>query len=145
MARGTTARMRRGSEATWQGRGWPTRGAGDARRGHVAKGHATTRGHVGAREGRHVEGGLAYGGPTGIVGRGKNLGAVTQMRYRAPIFNHGKFHYFLHVGLCPTRFLPFAGDVDPRRRWIQSERRKSRHVSVKKNVGPMIGHAFCSD
>ena len=35
--------MRRGSKATWQGRGWPTRGAGGARRGHVAKRHATTR------------------------------------------------------------------------------------------------------
>ena len=27
-------------------------------------------------------------------------------------------------------------------RWIQSERQKSRHVLVKKDVGPMIGHAF---
>ena len=26
----TTARMQRGSEATWQGRGWPTRGAQSA-------------------------------------------------------------------------------------------------------------------
>ena len=30
VARGTTARMRRGAEATWQSRGWPTRGAGGA-------------------------------------------------------------------------------------------------------------------
>ena len=30
MARGTTARMRCGSKATWQGCGWPTRGAGGA-------------------------------------------------------------------------------------------------------------------
>ena len=38
--RGTraAARMRRDSKATWQGRGWPTWGAGGARRGHVAKG-----------------------------------------------------------------------------------------------------------
>ena len=115
MAHGTTARMRRSSEVTWQGRGWPTRGARGARRGHVVKGHTTTRVHVGARMGRHVEGGFAHGGPTGIVGPGKNLGAVTQMRYRAPIFKHGKFHYFLRVGLYPTRFLPFAGDVDARR------------------------------
>ena len=74
MARGTTARMRRGSEATWQGRGWPTRGAGGTRRDHVVKGHASAQVHVGARVGRHVEGGFAYGGPTGIVGPGKNLG-----------------------------------------------------------------------
>ena len=63
MARGTTARMRRGSEATWQGRGWPTRGTGGARRGHVAKGHATTRVHVGARVGCHMASGFAHGGP----------------------------------------------------------------------------------
>ena len=30
MARGTTARGRRGAEATWQSHGWPTRGAGGA-------------------------------------------------------------------------------------------------------------------
>ena len=63
---GTTARVRRGSEATWHGRGWPTRGAEGARRGHVAKGHATTWVHVGACVGRHV----ADGRPTGIVGPG---------------------------------------------------------------------------
>ena len=61
--------------------------------------------------GHHVEGGFAYGGPTGIVGPGKNLGAVTQMRYHAPIFMHDKFFFFFRVGLCPTRYLPFAGDV----------------------------------
>ena len=30
MASGTTAQMRCGTKATWQGRGWPTRGAGGA-------------------------------------------------------------------------------------------------------------------
>ena len=30
VARGTTARMRRDTEVTWQGRGWPTRGVGGA-------------------------------------------------------------------------------------------------------------------
>ena len=50
-----------------------------------------------------VIGGLAYGGPTGIVGPGKKLGAVTQMRYRAPIFKHTSNIYFFCVGLCPTR------------------------------------------
>ena len=84
MARGT-----RGCDAALRPRGraagWPTRVAGGARRGHVAKGHATTLVHVGAREGRHVADRFAYGGPTRIVGPGKNLGAVTQMRY--PPFN----------------------------------------------------------
>ena len=78
MARGTTTRMRHGSEATWQGRGWPTRGAGGAWCGHVATGHATIRSTwapvCGAtwKVGSHMEG----------------------------------------PQLCPTQFLPFAGDVD---------------------------------
>ena len=57
VARRTTAQVRRGDEATWQGRGWPTRGAGGAqRRGHVAGGHACPRVHADARVGRHVAG-----------------------------------------------------------------------------------------
>ena len=44
VARGIIARMRRGTEATWQGRGWPARGAGGAGHGHVAGGHAGPRG-----------------------------------------------------------------------------------------------------
>ena len=43
------------------------------------------------------------------------MGAVTQLRYHAPKFNHGKFNYFLRVRLYPTWFLPFADDVDARR------------------------------
>ena len=40
-------------------------------RGHVAGGHAVHAVHADAREGRHVvDGGLAVGGPTGIVGPG---------------------------------------------------------------------------
>ena len=86
---------------------------------------------MGARVGRHMEGGFANGGPTGIVGPGKNLGAVTQMRYRAPIFNHGEFQNLLRVGLCPTRSLPLQVTWTHDGRWIQSARRKSRHVSVR--------------
>ena len=64
VARGTTARVRRGAEATWQSRGWPTRGAGGhTRRGHVAGGHASTRVHVGARVGCHVAEGWKMEGP----------------------------------------------------------------------------------
>ena len=85
----------------------------------MAKGHATTQVHVGAREGCHVEEGFAYGGPTGIVGPGKNLGAVTQMRYRALLFIHAKFHYFLRVGLCPTRSLPLQVTWTHDGRWIR--------------------------
>ena len=54
------ARMRRGIEATWQGRAWPTQGAGSPDTWHEA-----TRVHADAREGHHVAGGLAGEGPKG--------------------------------------------------------------------------------
>ena len=60
VARGTSARMRRGTEATWHGRAWPTRGAGGADTWQEA-----TRVHADAREGRHMSGGSAGEGPTG--------------------------------------------------------------------------------
>ena len=63
VARGTTARMQRGAEATWQGRGWPTRGAQGAdtwqEATHVHAGpHGCPCGAPHAR-------GSAGGGPTG--------------------------------------------------------------------------------
>ena len=61
VACGTSARMRRSTEATWQGRAWPTRGEGGADTWQEA-----TQVHADAREGHHVvEWGLAFGGPTG--------------------------------------------------------------------------------
>ena len=61
--------VRRGIEATWQGRRGP-RGAHVAlTRGRRPRGQV----HVGARVGHHVAGGFASGGPTGIVGPG-NMG-----------------------------------------------------------------------
>ena len=57
----------------------------------------------GCHVGRHVAGGFANGGPMGIVGPGKKLGAVTQMRYRALILKRAKICHFSRVGLCPTR------------------------------------------
>ena len=54
------ARMRRGTEATWQGRAWPTRGAGGVNMWQEA-----TWVHTDAREGRHVARGMAREGPTG--------------------------------------------------------------------------------
>ena len=50
--------------------------------------------------------GFADGGPTSIVGPGKKLGAVTQMRYRAPIFKCAIFFFFLRVGLKSRGVLP---------------------------------------
>ena len=50
----------------------------------------------------------------GLVGPGKMIGAVTRKRYAAPQFKLDLFHLFFRVGLCPTRSLPFAGDMDER-------------------------------
>ena len=63
MARKTTARMRRGTEAMWQGRGWPKRGAGGAQGADTWQ--EATRVHAGARVGHHLAGGSASEGPTG--------------------------------------------------------------------------------
>ena len=77
VARGTTARMRRGVEATWQGRGWPTQGAcgapgadmwQEATRVHVV--------HADASVGCHVAGAVGswraheYSGPWLGIGGG---------------------------------------------------------------------------
>ena len=87
--------MRRDTEATWQSPCGPRDAQVALTRGRRLRGHlgGATRGI----------GGFAYEGPTGIAGPGKKLGAVTQMRYRAPIFKHTGNLYFFRVGLCPTR------------------------------------------
>ena len=71
MARRTTALMRRGTEATWQGSGWPARGAGGAE--GADRWHEATRStwvHVGARVGRHMAGEVGRWRAHGIVGPG---------------------------------------------------------------------------
>ena len=78
VARGTTVQMRRGIEATWQGRRWPTRGAGGTQGADTWQ--EATRVHAGPR-------GCPYGAPhgkgvgiwraRGLVGPGKMIGAVT--------------------------------------------------------------------
>ena len=65
--------MRRGTKATWQGRAWPTRGAGGADPWQEA-----TRVHADAREGCHVARGAGSWRAHGIVGPGYRIGAVTQ-------------------------------------------------------------------
>ena len=42
VACGTSAQMRLGTEATWQGRAWPTRGAGGRTRGRRPRGSTRT-------------------------------------------------------------------------------------------------------
>ena len=64
VARETTARMRRGKEATWQSRGWPTRGAGGAQ-GAVMWQEAM-RVHAGPH-------GRPCGAPRGKRGGGRHL------------------------------------------------------------------------
>ena len=68
---GTTAWVRRGAEATWQSRGWPTRGAGGAQSAdtwqEATRVHGSTRTPV---WGATWQEGSAVGGPTGIVGAG---------------------------------------------------------------------------
>ena len=107
VARGTTTRMRRGSEATWQGREWPKRGAGGTQDADAwQKAKRSARVHVGTRVGRHVAVRSADGGPTGIVGPGKIVGTVTRKRYAAPYFILDVVYHLFCVGLCPHVNLP---------------------------------------
>ena len=59
----TTARMRRGTEATWQSHGWPARGASGAHGTNTWQ--EATRVHADACEGATWREGLASEGPTG--------------------------------------------------------------------------------
>ena len=65
VASGTSARMRRGTNATWQGRVWPTQGAGGA-----DTWRDVTQIHAYAREGHHVAGGVGIWRAHGLVGPG---------------------------------------------------------------------------
>ena len=102
MASETTARMRRGVEATWQGCGWPTRGSRGAQGAdtlqEATRVHAV---HADARVGRHVaRRGVGIWRAHGLVGPGKMIGAVTQLRYTTPIFTHVISTSFFREGLC---------------------------------------------
>ena len=69
--------MRRGTEATWQGRAWPMRGVGGV--GGADTSHEATRVHADAREGRHVASGeVSIWRAHGLVGTRNKIGAVTQ-------------------------------------------------------------------
>ena len=85
MARRTTARVRHGAEATWQSRGWPTRGVGGAHGANTwqeaTRVHESTRTPVwGATWHERVGIWRAHG----LVGPGKIVGAVMRKRYSAP-------------------------------------------------------------
>ena len=65
-----------------------------------------TRVHADAHVGRHVAGrGVDIWRTRGLVGLGKMLGAITQLRYPAPIFKLDFTHFFFRVGLCSHTFL----------------------------------------
>ena len=85
--------------------GWPTRGAGGAATWQEATRSRGPRGRpCGVPRGDEMAG----EGPTGIVGPGESIGAVTQMRYRLTQFIDAIFLRFSRVGLCPVLF---SGDV----------------------------------
>ena len=66
VASGTTARIRRGTEATWQGRVAHARRRWRTGRGHVAGGHACPRESTPTPVwGATWQGGSAFGGPMG--------------------------------------------------------------------------------
>ena len=126
--RGTTARMRRGAEATWQGCGWPTRGARGAQgvdtRQEGTRVHASTRTPVWGATWQRVGIWRAHG----IVGPGKIVGAVTRKRYSALLFILNALQIVFRVGLCPTRILPFVGDV--------AASRASMPIALHRSRGP---------
>ena len=84
-------------------------------RGHMAGGRACPGVHADARVGATWQERVDIWRAHGLVGPGKNFGAITQMHYRAPIFILTILIYLFRVGLCPTYVLPFAGDVGARR------------------------------
>ena len=65
-------------------------------RDHVAGGHMSTWAPVWGATWQRVGRWRAHG----IVGPGNKFRAVTQMRYRTPIFNRVISKYFFCVGLC---------------------------------------------
>ena len=109
VARGTTARMRRGTEATCRAAGGPR----EAQAAHRARTCArrprvSTQVHTDAHVGRHVAMGVGIWRVHMLVGHGKKFGAVMQMRCRAPIFKLESFGHFFCVGLCSLTVLTFC-------------------------------------
>ena len=115
--------MRRDTKATWQSRGWPTRGAGGAQGAdtwqEATRVHAGPRGHpCGVPRGRRVGIWRVHR----LVGLGKYIGAVTQMRTAPLPFIRAILLRFLRVGLCSHGVLPLQDTWQPRGRWIHEMR-----------------------
>ena len=108
-----------GCDAALRPRGRAVGGPREAQETHMARTRGrrprvSTQVHVGACVGHHVARGVGIWRAHGSVGLGKIVGVVMRKRYTAPLFNLKFFQNFFRVGLCPTRLLPFAGDVDAR-------------------------------
>ena len=82
--------MRRGIEATWQGRTWPTRGVGSVDTRQEAM--------------RTPARGAMWQGGWKVKGPGKYIGAVTQMLTAPLPFIVVISIYFVRVRLCSRRF-----------------------------------------
>ena len=84
--------------------------------------------HVGARVGRHVVGKddnrRAHGYSGTLVREGG--GNANYSMLALPLFNRFTSHYFLRVGLCPTRFLLVQDTWQPTGRRMRSGRQRSR-------------------
>ena len=99
--------------------GWPARGAGGAATWQEATRSCGPRGRpCGVPRGD----GMAGEGPTGIVGSGESIGAVTQMRYRLTQFIDAIFIRFSRVGLCPVLCFNVQVTWRPFGRLMRSER-----------------------
>ena len=116
--RAGSAQMQRGTEATWQGRAWPTRGTGGA--GGADTWQEAMRVHADAREGRHVASGEVSSWRAHVlVGPGYRIGAVIHLRYDAPAYILANFAYFLGVGLCSCEVSSLQDTWRCRGRWMQ--------------------------
>ena len=103
----------RGCDAALRPRGWAAGGPCEAQAAHRARTRdrrprVSTSVHEDARVGRHVAMGVSIWRAHGLVGPSKKFGAVTQMRYRAPIFNLDTFGHFFRVGLYSHTVLTFC-------------------------------------
>ena len=102
----------RGCDAALRPRGRAASGPHEAQAAHKARTRGrrprmSTQVHANTRVGRHVAMGVNIWRAHGLVGPAKKFGAVTQMRYRAPIFKLESFGHFFHVGLCSHTVLTF--------------------------------------
>ena len=109
MARGTTARVRRGAEATWQSHGWPTRGAGGAQGAATWQGAMHPRGSTWVPEWGTTWQRVGRWRAHGIVGPGKIVGGSNAKALHRPLIYTRYSSPFPPCGTMVPRSLTFAG------------------------------------